>query len=90
MSILRSYGTAAGYLAVLVLALYLNSPEFKLLYRHPQMLWPVFALTLYWVSRIWMLAFRGQMHDDPIVFTFKDRVSCAVIGLCGVFMVLAI
>jgi len=37
-----------------------------------------------------MLAFRGQMHDDPIVFTFKDRVSCAVIGLCGVFMVLAI
>lgn len=90
MSILRSYGTAAGYLAVLVLALYLNSPEFKLLYQHPKLLWPVFALTLYWVSRIWMLAFRGQMHDDPIVFTFKDRVSCAVIGLCGVFMVLAI
>ncbi|ACC71450.1 UbiA family prenyltransferase [Paraburkholderia phymatum] len=90
MSILRSYGTAAGYLAVLVLALYLNSPEFKLLYHHPKMLWAVFGLTLYWVSRIWMLAFRGQMNDDPIVFTFKDRVSCSVIGLCGVFMLLAI
>lgn len=90
MSILRSFGTAAGYLAVLVLALYLNSPELKLLYRHPKMLWAVFALTLYWISRIWMLAFRGQMHDDPIVFTFKDRASCAVIGLCGVFMALAI
>ncbi|HKT98391.1 MAG TPA: UbiA family prenyltransferase [Paraburkholderia sp.] len=90
MSILRSFGTAAGYLSVLVLALYLNSPELKLLYRHPKMLWAVFALTLYWISRIWMLAFRGQMHDDPIVFTFKDRSSCAVIGLCGVFMALAI
>jgi len=90
MSILRSFGTAAGYLSVLVLALYLNSPELKLLYRHPKMLWAVFALTLYWISRIWMLAFRGQMHDDPIVFTFKDRASCAVIGLCGLFMALAI
>ncbi|WP_027795709.1 UbiA family prenyltransferase [Paraburkholderia acidipaludis] len=90
MSILRSFGTAAAYLAVLVLALYLNSPELKLLYRHPQLLWAVFALTLYWVSRIWMLAFRGQMHDDPIVFTFKDRASCSVIGLCCVCMVLAI
>jgi 4-hydroxybenzoate polyprenyltransferase/phosphoserine phosphatase len=90
MSILRSFGTAAAYLAVLVLALYLNSPELKMLYRHPQLMWAVFALTLYWVSRIWMLAFRGQMHDDPIVFTFKDRVSCMVIALCGVCTLLAI
>jgi len=90
MSILRSFGTSSAYLAVLVLALYLNSPELKLLYRHPQLMWAVFALTLYWVSRIWMFAFRGQMHDDPIVFAFKDRVSCGVIGLCGVCMVLAI
>ncbi|MEX3999178.1 UbiA family prenyltransferase [Paraburkholderia sp. EG285A] len=90
MSILRSFGTSAAYLAVLVLALYLNSPELKLLYRHPQLLWAVFALTFYWVSRIWMLAFRGQMHDDPIVFTFKDPLSGSVIALCGFCMVLAI
>ncbi len=89
ISILRSFGTASAYLAVLVLALYLNSPELKLLYRHPQGLWAVFALTLYWVSRIWMFAFRGQMHDDPIVFAFKDRVSVAVIGLCVASMILA-
>jgi 4-hydroxybenzoate polyprenyltransferase len=90
MSILRSFGTASAYLAVLVLALYLNSPELKLLYRHPQALWAVFALTLYWVSRIWMFAFRGQMHDDPIVFAFKDKVSVGVIALCAASMVLAI
>ncbi|MFC0397214.1 UbiA family prenyltransferase [Paraburkholderia rhizosphaerae] len=90
MSILRSFGTSSAYLAVLVLALYLNSPEMSALYRHPQMLWAVFALTLYWVSRIWLFAFRGQMHDDPIVFTFKDRVSGAVIGLCAISVMLAI
>ena len=90
MSILRSFGTSSAYLAVLVLALYLNSPELTQMYRHPQLLWAVFALTLYWVSRIWMFAFRGQMHDDPIVFAFKDRVSSAVMGLCALSMMLAI
>jgi hypothetical protein len=89
-SILRSFGTSSAYLAVLVLALYLNSPELTQLYRHPQLLWAVFALTLYWVSRIWMFAFRGQMHDDPIVFAFRDRVSGAVIGMCVLSMMLAI
>jgi 4-hydroxybenzoate polyprenyltransferase len=90
ISILRSFGTASAYLAVLVLALYLNTPEMKVLYRHPQALWATFALTLFWVSRIWMCAFRGTMHDDPIVFAFKDRASLAVIALSGLSMLLAI
>ena len=90
ISILRSFGTASAYLGVLVLALYLNSPEMKVLYLHPQALWATFALTLYWVSRIWMCAFRGTMHDDPIVFAFKDRTSLAVIALCGLSMLLAV
>ena len=90
MSILRSFGTSSAYLAVLVLALYLNSPELKTLYHHPKALWALFALTLFWVSRMWMIAFRGTMHDDPIVFAFKDRVSAGVIGLCGICMLLAI
>ena len=46
ISILRSFGTASAYLAVLVLAHYLNSPEMKALYLHPQALWATFALTL--------------------------------------------
>jgi 4-hydroxybenzoate polyprenyltransferase len=90
MSILRSFGTSSAYLAVLVLALYLNSPELKALYHHPKSLWALFALTLFWVSRMWLVAFRGNMHDDPIVFAFKDRVSAGVMGLCGVCMLLAI
>ncbi|MEW9583296.1 UbiA family prenyltransferase [Paraburkholderia sp. DGU8] len=90
LSILRSFGTESGYLAVLVFALYLNSPELQTLYRHPKALWALFPLTLYWISRIWMFAFRRRMNDDPIVFAFKDKVSCAVMGLCAIAMFLAI
>jgi 4-hydroxybenzoate polyprenyltransferase len=89
LGILRSFGTASGYVAVLVLALYMNSTDVRMLYHHPQMLWLLFGLLLYWVSRIWMLAFRGQMHDDPIVFAIKNRHSLFVIGLCVVTVIAA-
>jgi 4-hydroxybenzoate polyprenyltransferase len=88
--ILCAFGTAAAYGAVLVLALYMNSPEVRVLYHHQQALWALFGLLLYWVSRIWMLAFRGQMNDDPIVFAIKDRTSLMVISLCVVTVLLAI
>lgn len=90
IEILRSLGTAAGYLAVLVLALYLNSPEVNTLYRHPKALWVMFVLLLYWISRMWMFAFRGQMNDDPIVFAIKDRMSFAVIAMCVASVILAV
>lgn len=90
LGILRSFGTASGYMAVLVLALYMNSSEVSVLYRHQQALWFLFGLLLYWISRVWMLAFRGQMHDDPIVFAVKDRLSLLVICLCVATVVAAI
>ncbi len=88
--ILCAFGTASAYAAVLVLALYMNSPEIKTLYQHEQPLWVLFGLLLYWISRVWMLAFRGQMNDDPIVFAIKDRVSLIVICLCVVSVMMAI
>jgi len=90
LGILRSFGTASGYVAVLVLALYLNSADVRLLYRHPHALWLLFGLLLYWVSRVWMLAFRGEMHDDPIVYAIKNRLSLFVICLCVATVVAAI
>jgi 4-hydroxybenzoate polyprenyltransferase len=90
LGILRSFGTASGYLAVLVLALYMNSSEISVLYHHQHALWFLFGLLLYWISRVWMLAFRGQMHDDPIVFAIKDRLSMLVIGLCIATVIVAI
>ena len=90
LGILRSFGTASGYVAVLVLALYLNSSDVHALYRYPHALWMLFGLLLYWVSRAWMVAFRGEMHDDPIVYAVKNRLSLLVIFLCVVTVVVAV
>jgi 4-hydroxybenzoate polyprenyltransferase len=81
IEVLRGLGAAAGYLAVLVLALYINSTAVVALYRHPQVLWLMCPCLLYWLSRIWILANRGQMTTDPVVFAIRDRASYAVAGL---------
>lgn len=86
MEQLRSFGTASGYLSVLVLALYINSDTVMSLYQTPLFLWVVCFIFLYWISRVWMLASRGQMHEDPILFAIQDKVSWIV----GVVSILAI
>lgn len=73
--LLASLGGSAGYLSVLVLALYINDPQSHLLYRHPHWLWAACPLLLFWLSRVWIIAHRGEMHDDPIVFALRDRMS---------------
>jgi 4-hydroxybenzoate polyprenyltransferase len=75
LELVASLGSSSGYLAVLVMALYVNSQQVRVLYLHPTVLLLVCPLLLYWISRIWMIAHRGQMHDDPIVFALKDRTS---------------
>lgn len=83
LPLISSLGSAAGYLAVLVLALYIQDAKTASLYRHPQAIWLACPLLLYWISRTWIIAHRGQMHDDPIVFAIRDRVSLAIVALCG-------
>ena len=78
LPMLQSLGSASGYLSVLVLALYINSPEIQALYSRPKAIWFLCMLMLYWVSRVWMQASRGLMHDDPVVFALKDRVSVGI------------
>lgn len=90
LSVLESFGTAAGYLSVLVLALYINSPDIESLYRHPKYIWGLCVLMLYWISRVWMKAHRGAMHDDPVVFALRDRVSLAVGLLAAITVGLAL
>jgi len=90
LPLLQSLGASAGYMAVLVMALYINSPESVELYSHPKALWLVCPILLYWISRIWVVAHRGDMHDDPIVFAATDRVSQVVLALCGACALVAI
>jgi len=78
MPLIHTAGIASGYISVLVLALYINGNDVSALYRHPWALWLLGPCFIYWITRMWLLAGRGQMHDDPIIFTFKDRASYAV------------
>jgi 4-hydroxybenzoate polyprenyltransferase/phosphoserine phosphatase len=82
LPLLQSLGAASGYLSVLVLALYINSPDVHPLYARPIALWALCPLLLFWISRVWMKTHRGEMHDDPVVFAARDRVSLTV-GLMG-------
>jgi 4-hydroxybenzoate polyprenyltransferase len=88
LPVLQSLGTASGYLSVLVLALYINSPDIESLYHRPKFIWLLCVLMLYWISRVWMKTHRGTMHDDPVVFALKDRMSL-MIGLVGAITVAA-
>jgi 4-hydroxybenzoate polyprenyltransferase len=78
MEWLRTMGAASAYLAVLVLALYLNSDEVVKLYRKPAVLFLVCPLLLYWTSRMWLLAHRGRINEDPIVAAARDPSSYVV------------
>ena len=76
LELVAMLGVANGFLAVLVMALYVNSEAVTQLYHgHSKVLLGVCPLLLYWISRVWLIAHRGRMHDDPIVFALKDRVS---------------
>jgi len=78
LELVATLGASSGYLAVLVLALYVNSLEVTKLYINPMWLLWICPLLLFWISRVWLLAHRGQMHDDPIIFAIKDRLSYLV------------
>jgi 4-hydroxybenzoate polyprenyltransferase len=84
--VILSLGTASGYAAVLVLALYINSPEVRPLYHHPEFLWILIPVLLFWMSRIWLITHRGGMHDDPVIFAIKDKISLLLLPLIGLIL----
>jgi 4-hydroxybenzoate polyprenyltransferase len=71
LSLLRTLGPTAGFMSVLVMALYVSS-ESTQMYPRPQLLWLVCPILLYWITRIWFLAQRREMQDDPVVFALRD------------------
>ncbi len=79
LMIISMMAIASGYNSVLVMAFYLNSSAVQELYAQPVLLWGICAVLLYWLSRTIMLAHRGHMHDDPVVYAAKDRISL----ICG-------
>jgi 4-hydroxybenzoate polyprenyltransferase/phosphoserine phosphatase len=90
LELVRGLGIPAGYGAVLVLALYINSPEVRVLYRHPELIWLVCPMLLFWTARTWSMAYRGLMHDDPLIFSIEDRGSQFILLVCGLILWFAV
>lgn len=72
---LRAFGTVSSYAAVVIFAIYINSNDVRAMYHHPDRLWLIVPLQILWLSRVWLLASRGQLNEDPVVFALTDRLS---------------
>jgi 4-hydroxybenzoate polyprenyltransferase/phosphoserine phosphatase len=85
---IRSFGTASAYASVVVLAFYIYGSGAAGLYRHPTRMWLMTPLVILWLSRVWLLASRGELDEDPVIFAVTDRMSLligAAIALIAVF-----
>ena len=81
ITIIAQLGAASGYISVLVLALYIDSQDVITTYSNNQLMWLLCPLLMYWIGRIWLIASRGELHQDPVVFATRDRISYLVFGL---------
>lgn len=88
--VIAMIATSAGFLSVLVLALYIDSPEVAALYARPHILWGLGLGLLYWISRTVLLAHRGLVDQDPVVFALTDRVSRFTALFIGLIFIAAI
>jgi 4-hydroxybenzoate polyprenyltransferase len=82
-------GIASGQLSLLVFALFMNDAGMREIYGRPTWLWFVLPVLFYWITRMWMLAHRGEMREDPIVFTIKDRASYVALVIIILIMIAA-
>jgi 4-hydroxybenzoate polyprenyltransferase/phosphoserine phosphatase len=87
---MHAVGTSSGYMAVVVLALYVNSPEVTILYRDPSVLWLLCPLLLFWVTRLWFRASRAAMVDDPVLAVVRDPASYVVAAVAAVVLMTAL
>ena len=85
LPLLIGLGCAAIMGAAVVLVLYLNSPEVRQLYQHPARLALQLPIVLYAISRLWLIALRGEMHADPVVHALRDPIS--YVSLLGALLV---
>ncbi|HWH74469.1 MAG TPA: UbiA family prenyltransferase [Methylibium sp.] len=90
LATLRGMGMASGFLAVMVLALYIDSQNGKALYPAAGWLWGLAPLLLAWVMRIWLKVARRELRgEDPVAFALKDRYSWVTLLAMGGFAALA-
>lgn len=89
MPLIEMFGTGAGLVSVLMLALYIDQDAARMSFRHPFVLGALCPTLLYWIFRVWLQAHRGLMHEDPVVFAITDRVSRYVLVFAGAIIAAA-
>jgi 4-hydroxybenzoate polyprenyltransferase len=87
--VLWPLGVGSAVSAVVVFGLFINAPETLAGYSTPELLWLTALGLIYWLSRLWIKTTRGEMHDDPIVYAVKDKVSISTILLILITMIAA-
>jgi 4-hydroxybenzoate polyprenyltransferase len=86
MEQLRTFGTSSAYAAVVIFAIYISGRDVTKLYHNPGYLWLVVPLMLLWLNRVWLLASRGELDEDPVVFAITDPMSL-LIGVASAVIV---
>ena len=89
LEMISSLGASSGYMAVMVLALYIQDGATRMLYSQPEIIWLACPVLLFWVTRVWLLTHRGEMHDDPVIFAVKDKISLFTGVLLGIIFFIA-
>jgi 4-hydroxybenzoate polyprenyltransferase len=87
---LRSFGSASAYASVVVLTLYISNLSAAQLYRHTNRLWLLVPILLLWLSRLWLLASRGQLDEDPVVYAITDRRSLLMGVLVAIVVLISL
>jgi 4-hydroxybenzoate polyprenyltransferase/phosphoserine phosphatase len=82
-------GVNSAFLSVLVFMLYFNSDNVLDQYRSPAWLAGILPLLVFWLGRLWVLSFRGQVNEDPVLYVSKDKVSLVVVACCLALATLA-
>lgn len=75
LELLSSYGVSSGIAAMVIFSLYVNDAKTAELYRGPEILWGALPILLAWTMRTWLIAHRGELNEDPILYAAKDRWS---------------
>jgi len=88
--VLQMMAVSSGFLACLIMVLYIQSPEILRLYRRPQFLWIGVVALLYWLGRLFIYSHRGECPDDPLLFAVQDRTTLVVLAVASTFALLAV
>ncbi len=84
LPVLAATGVGCSVAAALVYCLYITGEDVLEFYSRPDVLWVGLPVLLYWLVRAWVMALRGEVHDDPLVFALRDPTSYLVLAIMAV------